>query len=223
MMTETGWAAVALRLLIALLLGGAIGVEREIHGKSAGLRTHMLVSLGSALFTVLSYTLAESMGDAARADPTRIAAQIITGVGFLGAGTILQGRGSVHGLTTAASIWLVAAIGMASGAGFYDQALVGTVLGVVVLVAVSQFEQAMIRRGGIRHSVSAVLLGEASPSSIHHLLGEMKVKVARWHYERDKGGLSVRIEARLRPKDLEDLLQALQSRYQIGELKVDQG
>jgi putative Mg2+ transporter-C (MgtC) family protein len=123
------WAQVLLRLAVAALLGAAIGLERELRERQAGLRTHMLVSVGSALFTLVSaYGFREFVNPSlfARVDPTRIAAQIVSGIGFLGAGAIIRQGFSVRGLTTAATLWLVAAIGMASGAGYYSAALITT-------------------------------------------------------------------------------------------------
>src|SRR2546425_3676314 len=117
-----------LQLCLATLFGGAIGLERELGGKPAGLRTNILICIGSVLYTKLSFTMA-----AGNADPTRIAAQIVTGVGFIGAGTILHARGAVVGLTSAATIWVVAAIGVALGATFYSEAAVTTLLVLVVL------------------------------------------------------------------------------------------
>jgi putative Mg2+ transporter-C (MgtC) family protein len=117
------------RLAAGLVLGAVIGFERELHRQPAGFRTHSLVALGAALFTIVSaYGFA---GDTV--DPTRIAAQIVSGIGFIGAGTILQHRGNIRGLTTAASLWSVAAIGMAAGAGLLVMAVIGTVLILVVL------------------------------------------------------------------------------------------
>jgi putative Mg2+ transporter-C (MgtC) family protein len=128
---------VTLRLGLAAILGGAIGVERELRDREAGIRTHLLVSLGSALFTLVSaYGFHEFLasGDVViRADPTRIAAQIVTGIGFLGAGAIIREGLSVRGLTTAATLWVVAAIGMACGAGWYWPALMTTLLTILAL------------------------------------------------------------------------------------------
>jgi putative Mg2+ transporter-C (MgtC) family protein len=125
------------RLALAGGLGAAIGFERELREREAGLRTHLLVCLGSALFTIISaYGFHEFLtsGDAVvRADPTRIAAQIVTGIGFLGAGAIIRQGISVRGLTTAATLWVAAAIGMAAGAGYYSGAVIGTVLTLVAL------------------------------------------------------------------------------------------
>jgi putative Mg2+ transporter-C (MgtC) family protein len=124
------WSHVLLRLAVAAVLGGAIGLERELRDREAGLRTHLLVSLGAALFTIVSaYGFREfltSGGSLVRTDPTRIAAQIVSGIGFLGAGAIIRQGFSIRGLTTAATLWLVAAIGMAAGAGYYTAAVIAT-------------------------------------------------------------------------------------------------
>ena len=131
------WWEVLLRLALAAALGAAIGLEREIREREAGLRTHLLVSLGSALFTITSaygfHAFLASGSSVVRADPTRIAAQIVTGIGFLGAGAIIRQGLSVRGLTTAATLWVVAAIGLASGAGYYSAAVITTVLVLVSL------------------------------------------------------------------------------------------
>jgi len=132
-----GWDDNLFRLTLAAVLGGAIGFERELREREAGLRTHLLVCLGSALFTIISaYGFHEFLvGDeqVIRADPTRIAAQIVTGIGFLGAGAIIRQGLSVRGLTTAATLWVAAAIGMAAGAGYYPGAVLGTVITLVAL------------------------------------------------------------------------------------------
>ena len=126
------WWEVFLRLALAAALGAAIGLERELREREAGLRTHLLVSLGSALFTIVSaygfHAFLASGANVVRADPTRIAAQIVTGIGFLGAGAIIRQGLSVRGLTTAATLWVVAAIGLAAGAGYYSGAVIATVL-----------------------------------------------------------------------------------------------
>jgi putative Mg2+ transporter-C (MgtC) family protein len=119
----------ALRLVIAAALGAAVGAEREIHGHPAGIRTHMLVALGSALFTVLSIHGFVADGKATGSiDPTRIAAQIVSGIGFLGAGAILKDGVVIRGLTTAASLWATSAVGMAAGSGEHIIAAVGAVI-----------------------------------------------------------------------------------------------
>src|SRR5262245_41236233 len=130
------WEEALLRIVVAAALGGAVGIERELRDHDAGFRTHMLVAIGSALFTIVSaYAFRDFLvtgGAVVRADPTRIAAQIVTGIGFLGAGAIIRQGLSVRGLTTAATLWVVAAIGMAAGAGYYGGALITTA---VVLIS----------------------------------------------------------------------------------------
>ncbi len=121
---------IVLKILLAAMLGGIIGLERELSHKEAGLRTNILIAVGSALITVLSFRIAART---AGSDPARLAAQIVSGIGFLGAGAIIQARFAVHGLTTAATIWTVAAIGIAVGSGFYLLAFLVTLLVVFVL------------------------------------------------------------------------------------------
>ena len=136
-MPDISWAEILLRVVLAAALGGAIGFERELREREAGLRTHMLVSVGAALFTLVSaYAWTDwrfSTADGLVFDPTRIAAQVVTGIGFLGAGAIIRQGLSVRGLTTAATLWVVAAIGMATGAGYYAAAVITTVLVLVSL------------------------------------------------------------------------------------------
>jgi len=134
-----------LRMTLGLVLGAIIGFERELHRQPAGFRTHSLVALGAALFTIVSAH--GFVGPLV--DPTRIAAQIVSGIGFIGAGTILQHRGSIRGLTTAASLWSVAAIGTAAGAGLHVMAVVGTMLILVVLALLDRVEAFVTRRLGL--------------------------------------------------------------------------
>ncbi len=137
-----------LQLVLATVFGGAIGLERELGGKPAGLRTNILICIGSVLYTKLSVTMA-----AGTADPTRIAAQIVTGVGFIGAGTILHARGAVVGLTSAATIWVVAAIGVALGGAFYIEAAGTTLLVLLVLQGLGRVER-LIARQSTQGSIS---------------------------------------------------------------------
>ncbi len=129
------------QLLLAVLLGGAIGIERELKGKPAGLRTNVLICIAAVLFTTLSIRLSQGRGD-----PSRLAAQILTGVGFIGAGTILHTRGAVTGLTSAATIWVVTAIGIALGSGAYVEALGATLLVMLVLAWLGRFEDFLARQ-----------------------------------------------------------------------------
>jgi putative Mg2+ transporter-C (MgtC) family protein len=138
------WPDDLLSILLAIILGAVIGLEREFSGKAAGLRTNVLICLGAAVFTIIS----KQMVTGTDGSVARIAAQIVTGVGFLGAGAIIQDRGGVHGLTTAATIWLVASIGMACGAGFYRLAVVAALIAILVLLGLGKLARLLERHGG---------------------------------------------------------------------------
>jgi putative Mg2+ transporter-C (MgtC) family protein len=129
------------RLLLAALLGGLLGIERELKQKAAGLRTNILIALGSALFTLMSIELAGTTDD-----QTRIVAQVVTGIGFLGAGAIMRTDSGVQGLTTAATVWVNAAVGVAAGGGHYLLAVSATAVAMGVLLLVAPLENAMARR-----------------------------------------------------------------------------
>ena len=132
------------RLLTAALLGALLGFEREVKQKSAGLRTNILIAVGSALFTLMSYELAEAAG----ADPGRVAAQIVTGIGFLGAGAIMRTDSGVQGLTTAATVWVNAAVGVAAGGGEYHLAFIATAVTLAALLVLQPLETIIARRFG---------------------------------------------------------------------------
>jgi putative Mg2+ transporter-C (MgtC) family protein len=161
-----GWDGTLLRLAIAAALGGAIGLERELDEKAAGLRTHILVCVGSALFTLVSaYGFRDFLvhgGSVVRADPSRIAAQIVTGIGFLGAGVIFRQGFTVTGLTTAASLWLVAAVGMATGAGYWSAAVIATAVALLSLRPL-EWVKGMIAPRGARH-VLAIEIDDDAPA-----------------------------------------------------------
>ncbi|HXE72220.1 MAG TPA: MgtC/SapB family protein [Candidatus Nitrosotenuis sp.] len=140
------------RLLVATLLGGVVGLERERLHRAAGLRTHVLVSVGSALFTLVSLYGFREVGKIN--DPARVAAQIVSGIGFLGAGTIMRQGATVRGLTTAASLWVVAGIGMAAGAGYYAGAIFTTLLAILALVVLKSLERAIEDRELTRMELS---------------------------------------------------------------------
>src|SRR5690348_18301564 len=151
-----------LRLLLAGALGGIIGLERTIHHKTAGIRTNMFICVGAALFTVLSQVIPDpSVGDR-----TRIASNIVQGVGFLGAGAILHNKGGVSGLTTAATIWVVASIGMAAGAGHY---LLATLTAVIILVALNLLGYLEARFGLKAITVSYEVIGKNVPEILEQL------------------------------------------------------
>jgi putative Mg2+ transporter-C (MgtC) family protein len=186
------------RLVLAGFLGGLIGLERELKAKPAGLRTTMLICIGAAMFTQLSVQmalLATGGGDALRADPARLAAQIIPGIGFIGAGAILHGKGRVTGITTAATLWVVTAIGIAVGAGAYVQAIGTTVMVLGTLYLLGRWERIIRNRVSHRRYTAAV---EPSSDAFERLLerfthGRLQVKVERV----EKSGAQVEVTFRV--------------------------
>ncbi len=133
------------KLMIAVLLGGLIGAEREKAGKAAGLRTNLLICVGAALLTDVSISLATGPNGERVGDPARLAAQVISGIGFLGAGSIMQAGGTIQGLTSAATIWVVAALGITAGAGRYVEALGAGVVVLVTLAGLDRVEHRLLR------------------------------------------------------------------------------
>jgi putative Mg2+ transporter-C (MgtC) family protein len=187
-----------LQLGLATLLGGAIGLERELGGKPAGLRTNILICIGSALYTQLSLSMVHGATDA-----TRVAGQIVTGVGFIGAGTILHARGAVVGLTSAATIWVVAAIGVALGAGHYAEALLATLVVLVVLQGLGRIEIVVER-----HSTKSHITVHARPDGepleeLETVIRRTGLKIERHESRRENVDLVVDFELS-GPKRLHD-------------------
>lgn len=189
-----------LQLLLSVLLGGAIGLERELKGKPAGFRTNILICIGATLFTVLSYRLAEGRGD-----PGRVAAQILTGVGFIGAGTILHMRGLVTGLTSAATIWVVAAIGMALGSRAYVEALVTSVVVILVLAVLERLEERISLQAGRGHIVIHTRPERNALEEMESLVRITGLEIERTASRRENVDLVVELWVR-GPKRLHDQL-----------------
>ncbi|SFJ51784.1 putative Mg2+ transporter-C (MgtC) family protein [Paenibacillus sp. UNC496MF] len=208
-----------IRLVAALALGGLVGLERELGGHSAGFRTHILVCVGSAAIVLLSiYGFAEFSTDPnVRLDPARLAAQVISGIGFLGAGTILRTGLTVSGLTTAASLWVVAAIGLTVGAGFYYGSAVLTVLVVVSLFVLNKLEKKFSRTKRKRDLVLRVNKDSASLSKVvtelhRHGIGINKIIVENEEADTCDGDdmLIVRLQLKLgQTKHFEEVIVSL--------------
>ena len=209
---------VALRLGLAALLTGAVGLEREWRERAAGLRTHMLVGVGSALFTLVSaYAWGDFVFDRTQGtvlDPTRIAAQIVTGIGFLGAGAIIRQGLSIRGLTTAAGLWVAAAIGMAVGAGYWGAALIGTGVVLVGLGPLRMAEGWVVRKRLREAGTLEIDLRPDQPlAPVLAVLEERRARVVRVQLEDEESGRELRIEVRMPPgmsgRDLVDDLTVL--------------
>ena len=208
----TEWTPVW-RLLISAGLAGCIGYERERHGRAAGLRTHVLVGVGACLVMLTDLFLVQTLPPETNVDASRMASQVISGIGFLGAGTILRFRASVRGLTTAASLWAVAGMGLAVGAGFLVGAVASTAIILVVLFGLARFER-RIRKDWYR-----VLVIESTGSAdemgrIRQVLSEHDVEIRDLDVKRPDGGETALLELNLRlvserdePSILSDVLR----------------
>jgi putative Mg2+ transporter-C (MgtC) family protein len=198
---------VVLRLALASLLCGAIGFEREVRDQPAGFRTHILLGLGAALFTLVSaygfepFTRAALGSGGLQFDPTRIAAQIIAGVGFLGAGAIIRQGGDVRGLTTAASLWAASAIGMAVGAGYLFGAATTTLLAIATLQALRRFRSSVI--SPIRLGSAEIELGlkatEDGPSPALDVLRRHDIAIRNMDAEIDGDQANYKLQIRVQP------------------------
>ena len=198
---ETLQLALLLKLGLATLLGGAIGMERELSGKPAGLRTNILICIGSTLFTVVSFhMLPEGKGGV---DASRIPSQIVTGVGFIGAGAILHARGAVTGLTSAATIWVVAAIGMALGAAAYIEAVGTTLLVMLVLWGLRSVEHFVARQSTRSHVLVHARPEEKAPEELEALVRRSGLEVDRCVVRHENVDLVVELDLR-GPKRLHD-------------------
>jgi putative Mg2+ transporter-C (MgtC) family protein len=189
-----------LRLLLAAILGGLIGLERQLRHKPAGLRTNMFICFGAAMFTVLSVKLA-----GVPSDNTRIAAQIIPGIGFIGAGSILHARGSVTGLTTAATLFVVASVGMAAGGGLYISAVFATILILIALRLLGNMES----RFGLRFSLSTYEVSgrdtESLVSEINRILESEQLATQSLHVAGDPQHRRVVFSVLCSPPDQEKI------------------
>jgi putative Mg2+ transporter-C (MgtC) family protein len=197
------WPHVLLRLSVAAALGGAIGMERELRERQAGLRTHLVVCVGSALFTLVSaYGFHEFLvngGSLVRTDPTRIAAQIVSGIGFLGAGAIIRQGLSVRGLTTAATLWLVAAIGMASGAGYYSAAIIATAGAILTLGPLRIVSYRVVRR--FRPEIDRLLVeipAGGSPGAVIEAVERQGARVVALEIAQEGDRRSIALDVELR-------------------------
>lgn len=196
MPTDLGFQLdVSLRLIVAAALGAGLGLEREIHGHPAGMRTHMLVSLGSAIFTILSIYAFEGTG--VSADPSRIAAQVVTGIGFLGAGAIVKFGPNIRGLTTAGSLWVVAAVGLACGAGAYFVAVAGTVIALLALWPLHTLVQKLALARGRTLRLRLRLERLDAFAAVSQILLSHHIAVASIQSERSKLGHVMDVELRV--------------------------
>jgi putative Mg2+ transporter-C (MgtC) family protein len=210
------------RLCLAGLLGGLVGLEREMHSQPAGLRTHMIVSLGACLIMLVSIHMSKLSPE--KSDPARIAAQVVAGVGFLGAGAIMRSGLSVRGLTTAACLWTVAAIGLAVGCGYWRAAVVATVLTLVATVVFQKFERKLSKGKMVRRFVVHAKDSSTLVSKLEEVMARSGVGVREVDLQRDlvEKKLQVSITALCaEDSDMDKLSRALSALPDVEKVEID--
>lgn len=219
-MTEIPFYEIFLRLAAALLAGGAIGFERERDSQPAGLRTHMILALGAALVMILSVNIGIKFGS----DPARLAAQVVSGIGFLGAGAILRFGFNVKGLTTASTLWTTAMVGMAIGYGYYLVSLFAVVITIIVLTLVERFEKKFVRVNVIRTVVVDVHEREGILREVRKTISKMADALLAFSVQKSVKNKHMRLEivARFnRNEKLEDMLEVISSIEGVKGIKIE--
>jgi putative Mg2+ transporter-C (MgtC) family protein len=211
------------RLVLAAVLGAVVGLEREIHGRPAGIRTYLLLCMGSALIMVVSELLffkyeAKGLGEILRADPARIAAQAITGIGFLGAGVILRYKDSIRGLTTAACVWVACAVGLAIGAGFYLFGTAVTGLTLASLVGLKVFERRL--KKDWYKEMTVVSRDEAGQLGlIQEVITRNRIEIVNFSLKKDLEKKEVRASFLLRMRTIHPSREVLQEVFAIAGVR----
>ena len=213
-----------IKLGLAIACGAAIGIERELHDKPAGLRTNMLICVGSTLITMVSIHVALTYAERQVniADPGRIAAQIVSGIGFLGAGTIIQARGSVHGLTTAATMWVLAGIGLGIGSGAYAPAIAGTVIILVTLSVLGWLEGHITSP---RRFVSFHVRADRRPGlidDINDVAERVRVSLSDFGMRREEDGMRVDFALTLPASKRDSLIEAILDLEGVRDVRVNE-
>ena len=207
---------VIFRLVLAAVLSGAIGFEREFHGRAAGFRTHILLCLGSTLVMLTSMHIFDIYYTKVPVDPARIAAGVITGIGFLGAGTIMHSRASVRGLTTAASLWVVAGIGLAVGSGLYFGAILTTFLTIIALMFFPRLEYAMIRKYWYKTLIVEAKEGIDQMKHVREILADHTSEITDFEVARASDGVSMILKLGVRLYTMKHADQVIE---EIGRLE----
>ena len=185
-----GWV-ILFRLVLAAVLSGIVGFEREFHGRSAGFRTHILLCVGSTLIMLTSMHIFDIYSGRVAPDPARLAAGVVTGIGFLGAGTIMRYKSSVRGLTTAASLWVVTGIGLAVGTGLYFGAVATTAIAVIALMFFGRLEHVMIRKDWYKTLIIETKDGLGQLKGIRDILSEYGSEITDFQVARPEGGANM--------------------------------
>jgi len=219
-MTEIPLYEIFIRLTAALVAGSAIGFERERDNQPAGLRTHMILALGAALVMIMSINIAVRFGS----DPTRLAAQVVSGIGFLGAGAILRYGLNIKGLTTASTLWTTAMVGMAIGYGYYMVALFTVVIMLIVLTLVERFEKKFVRVNVFRTVVIEVNDREGILREVRKTLAQIADAIVTFNVQKSVKNQRMRLEivARFnRSEEIEDMMEVISSIEGVRSIKIE--
>lgn len=219
-MTVIPFNEILLRIGLSLVLGGVIGFERERDNQPAGLRTHMILVIGACLAMILSINMGVISGN----DPARIAAQVISGIGFLGAGAILRYGFNVKGLTTATTLWTMAIVGLVLGAGYYWVAIISTVVMLVVLAALDQIEKNHVRVNVVRNIVVDLHDRKSVIREVRKTIQSLADKVMAYSIQKSVKNKHLRLEVTARFKNrekLEDLVEELSEIDGVRALKIE--
>ncbi|MDP2929469.1 MAG: MgtC/SapB family protein [Candidatus Omnitrophota bacterium] len=182
---------IVFRLVLSAILSGIVGFEREFHGRAAGFRTHILLCVGSTLIMLTSIHIFDVYSSRVPIDPARLAAGVVTGIGFLGAGTIMRYKASVRGLTTATSLWVVAGIGLAVGSGLYFGGIFTTIIAVVALMFFSRLEHVMIRKDWYKTVIIETKDGVEQLKKIRETLSEYGSEISDFEVDRSEDGTNM--------------------------------
>ena len=210
---------VLFRLVLAAVLSGVVGFEREFHGRAAGFRTHILLCVGSTLIMLASMHIFDAYSGRATFDPARLAAGVVTGIGFLGAGTIMRYKASVRGLTTAASLWVVTGIGLAVGTGLYFGAIVTTGIAVIALMFFGRLEHVMIRKDWYKTVVVEMKDGMEQLKGIRDVLSEYDSEITDFEVERSKDGANMVLKVGIKLSTARHNAQLIQDMAHLEGIK----
>lgn len=220
---EVTWETALVRILISFFLGMLIGIERETHHQPAGMRTHILICIGSTVVMLVSIFIPQTFTDFQNGDPGRIAAQVVSGIGFLGAGAILKFGTDIKGLTTAASIWAMAAIGLAVGAGMFVIALIGVGVVLFALTILDLFEKKLFKERTLRKIELLVNKKTSDMQAIIKVLSDWNVKIVSTGFERNMNEANDKITFMVgvtRVLDVQKLSDALQQQAGVTSISV---
>ena len=222
--TEITWQTALVRILFSFIIGAIVGVERETHNQPAGLRTHILISIGATMVMLISIYIPQTFTNFLNGDPGRIAAQVVSGIGFLGAGAILRFGANVKGLTTAASIWAMAAIGLAIGAGMYLISFIGVVVILFALTIMNVFEKRIFKERFLKRLEITVRKKNSDLDSLQDIFDQLDIKVVSTGFERnvnesaDKVTFLISITPKL---NIQKLIDTLEQREGVTSIAVE--